>query len=257
MFRPRIIPVLLLKNKGLVKTTKFNKKKSKYIGDPINAVKIYNDLQADELVFLDIMATKNNTVINVDLVRRISDEAFMPFGVGGGITKIDEVDRILNNGAEKVILNTSAVKRPELIESIGNKYGSQSVAICIDIKKDFFGKEKIMIECGTKRTSLKLNTYLKELEDLGAGEIIIQSIDNDGLMTGYNIELIQKVSLGTKLPVVALGGAGNISDFERGFQDGKASALSAGSMFVFHGPRKAVLINYPDKDLIKNKIKWV
>ena len=156
MFRPRIIPVLLLKNKGLVKTVKFNKKKAKYIGDPINAVKIYNDLETDELVFLDVLASKNKKVIDLDLVKRISDEAYMPFGVGGGITKLEEVDGLLNNGAEKVIINTAAYKNPKLIENVANKYGSQSIAICIDVKKDFFGKERVMIIAGEKKTSINL-----------------------------------------------------------------------------------------------------
>ena len=151
MFRPRIIPVLLLKNKGLVKTVKFNKKKAKYIGDPINAVKIYNDLETDELVFLDVLASKNKKVIDLDLVKRISDEAYMPFGVGGGITKLEEVDGLLNNGAEKVIINTAAYKNPKLIENVANKYGSQSIAICIDVKKDFFWKRKSYDYCRRKK----------------------------------------------------------------------------------------------------------
>ena len=257
MFRPRIIPVLLLKNKGLVKTVKFNKKKAKYIGDPINAVKIYNDLETDELVFLDVLASKNKKVIDLDLVKRISDEAYMPFGVGGGITKLEEVDGLLNNGAEKVIINTAAYKNPKLIENVANKYGSQSIAICIDVKKDFFGKERVMIIAGEKKTSINLLEYMKILEESGAGEIIIQSIDNDGLMTGYNIELIKQVSNATKLPVVALGGAGSISDLISAYKEAKPSALSAGSMFVFHGPRRGILINYPDKESIKNKIEWI
>ncbi len=255
MFRPRVIPVLLLKNKGLVKTVKFNKKKAKYIGDPINAVRIYNDLEADELVFLDILASKNNKVIDLDLVKRISDEAYMPFGVGGGITKLEQVDGLLNNGAEKVIINTGAFTNPKLIESIANKFGSQSVAVCIDVKKDFFGKERIMIKGGEKKTSADLVRHIKHVQDIGAGEIIIQSMDHDGLMTGYNIDLIKKASDATSLPVVALGGAGSVSDFTKAYKEAGASALSAGSMFVFHGPRRGILINYPDKELIKNEIK--
>ena len=257
MFRPRIIPVLLLKNKGLVKTYKFNKKKAKYIGDPINAVRIFNDLEADELIFLDILGSKNNKNISLDLIKRISDEAFMSFGVGGGISKLEQVDDLLNNGAEKVIINTSAYNNPNLVESIANKYGSQSVSVCIDVKNDFFGREKIMINGGDNKTSINLIDYIKIIEECGAGEIIIQSIDNDGLMTGYNIELIKKTSESTKLPVVALGGAGSISDLISGYKQGKASAIAAGSMFVFHGPRRAILINYPDKKIIKDKIQWI
>lgn len=257
MFRPRIIPVLLLKNKGLVKTIKFNKKKAKYIGDPINAVRIYNDLEADELVFLDILASKNKKVIDFNLIKRISDEAYMPFGVGGGITKLKEVDGLLNNGAEKVIINTGAHKNPKLIEEIANKYGSQSVAVCIDVKKNFFGKEVIKINGGEKKTSTNLLEYIKIIEQSGAGEIIIQSIDNDGTMTGYNLEIIKKTSDATNLPVVALGGAGSISDLTRAYKEANPSALSAGSMFVYHGPRRGILINYPDKESIKNNIKWI
>jgi cyclase len=257
MFRPRIIPTLLLKNKGLIKTIRFNKKKAKYIGDPINAVKIFNDLKADELVFLDVLASKNKKVIDFDLVKDIGDEAFMPFGVGGGISCLDHVDRILNNGAEKVILNTEAYLNPSLIEEIASKYGSQSVSVCVDVKRNMFSNENIMIAGGSKKVKQKINDYIKVIESNGAGEIIVQSIDKDGTMEGYDIELIKKISKQTTLPVVALGGASNVSDFEKAYTDGGASALSAGSMFVLHGPRKAVLINYPDKEKIKKNIRWI
>lgn len=255
MFRPRIIPVLLLKNKGLIKTEKFNKKKAKYVGDPINAVRIFNDLEADELIFLDVEATTKGKLIDIDLVKKISDEAYMPFGVGGGIKKLSDVDLILNNGAEKVIINSEATRNLNLIAQIANKYGSQSVAICLDIKKNIFGRQKITINGGAKSTNLNLETYIRDVIQSGAGEIIIQSVDNDGMMTGYDLELIKRVSNLSEVPVICLGGAGKVADMIKAYQYSSASALAAGSMFVFHGRRKAVLINHPDKNQIKQSLK--
>lgn len=249
MFLPRIIPVLLLKGKGLVKTVKF--KKPRYIGDPINAVKIFNDLKADELVFLDITASREGRCVSIDLVKDIGDEAFMPFGVGGGISSIEQIEQLLKAGAEKVIVNTQAILNPKLIKDAAKVFGSQSIVVCLDTKKTLFGKYEIWIKDG--RENVKLNPIEKanEFEDAGAGEIIINSIDHDGLMTGYNNKLIKMVSDAVSIPVVACGGAGNLEHLREGYYKGNAHALAAGSMFVYHGPRKAVLINYLNKNEIK------
>jgi len=253
MNRPRVIPVLLLKEDGLVKTVGFNKKKAKYIGDPINAVRIFNDLHADELVFLDIEATKKGTVINLDLVKKIGDEAFMPFAIGGGIKSLDEVDKILKYGAEKVVVNTSIMNDISLVREISQKYGSQSIIGSIDVKKDLFGKKRVYTQAGKKKIKNNILETVKLLEGAGVGEIMIQSIDNDGEMNGYDLELIKLVSENTSVPVIAVGGCGNLKNMQEAIKIGKADAVAAGSMFVYHGPRKAVLINYPSKEDIRNK----
>lgn len=252
MYRSRVIPTLLLKNLGLVKSIKF--KNHRYIGDPINAVKIFNDLKADELVFLDITANKENRKVSLDFVKNVGAEANMPFSVGGGIKTIADIKEIINAGAEKVVLNTFAYNNPELIKEAVNEFGSSTIVVSIDVKKRLFKGQQVYIYSGTKSTGTDPITYAKKIEDLGAGEIILNSIDNDGLMTGYDIELIEKVSKQLSIPVVAMGGAGGLSDLALAIKVGYASAAAAGSMFVYHGPRKAVLINYPTKEELKNLV---
>lgn len=248
MFRPRIIPVLLLKNQGLVKTIKFQN--PVYVGDPMNAIKIFNDLEADELVFLDITATSENRLPNLKLLERISKEAFMPLAIGGGIKTLDDVKKIIDLGAEKVVINSSSVTSPGLIETAANLFGSQSVIISIDVKSGFLGKQKVYINSGKTATNLDPVQHAKNVENLGAGELIINSISRDGTMKGYDLELIKKITESVKVPVVALGGAGSIKHFEDAYLHGHAHAMAAGSMFVFYGPHRAVLINYPDKKLL-------
>lgn len=250
MFRPRVIPVLLLKNLGLVKSVRF--KDYRYIGDPINAVKIFNDLGADELAFLDILASNDNRSISLDFVRRVGDEANMPFSVGGGIRSIKEIQQVINAGAEKVILNTYAAENPDFIKEASDEFGSSTIVVSIDTKKSLFGKELTYIYSGKKATKYDPVTFARLAEEKGAGEIIINSIDRDGMMLGYDISLIQRISEAVRIPVVALGGAGNESDLQKAVSDGYASAVAAGSLFVFHGARRAVLINYPtQEELIK------
>ncbi len=243
MFRPRVIPVLLLKNLGLVKSMKF--KDYRYIGDPINAVKLFNDLGADELAFLDILANRENRSISLDFVRRVGDEANMPFSVGGGIRSIKEIQQVLNAGAEKVIMNTFAAENPDFVKEASDEFGSSTIVVSIDVKKNVFGKELVYIYSGRKATKFDPVTYAGLVEDRGAGEIIINSIEQDGMMQGYDISLIKRVSEAVRIPVVALGGAGNNNDLRKAVLEGYASAAAAGSMFVYHGPRRAVLVNYP------------
>lgn len=253
MFRPRVIPVLLLRQNGLVKSVKF--KKHKYIGDPINAVKIFNDFKADELIFLDITASKENNRISLDFVKKVGSEANMPFGVGGGLRTIEDIREIISAGAEKVILNTHAFLNTELIKEASDEFGSSTISISVDVKKSIFNKKKVYIYGGTKRTNMNPLDYCKVVEEKGAGEIIINSIDHDGLMQGYDIELIKEISQSISIPVVALGGAGSLSDFTDAVHNSYASAVAAGSKFVYHGPRKAVLINYPSKKVLKELFK--
>jgi cyclase len=248
MFRPRVIPVLLLKNNGLVKSEKF--KDYRYIGDPINTVNLFNRLNADELFILDITANAENRIIDIHLLRRIADEANMPFGVGGGIRNIDHIKNIIKSGAEKVIISTHAVKQPDFIKKAALEFGSSTIAVCIDIKKDFLGRSRIFIENGKKPVTIDPKQFAKKMEEYGAGEIIINSIDNDGNMNGYNIPLIRAISEIVTIPVVALGGAGKMTDFREAVTEGCVSAVAAGSFFIYKGKRRAVLINYPTQEML-------
>jgi imidazole glycerol-phosphate synthase subunit HisF len=250
MFRPRIIPVLLLKNKGLVKTVRF--KNPRYIGDPINAVKIFNDLKTDELVFLDITASMENRCISVQLVKDIGDEAYMPFAVGGGISRVDQIGELISAGAEKVVLNTAAGLNPLLVKEAAAVFGNQSIIVSIDLKKDIFHRQFIYLMGGTKKNECNLDDYVRRIEDAGAGELLINSIDRDGTMLGYDLDMIKGITTLTSLPVIACGGAGSLNDLHHAVISGGASAAAAGSLFVYHGARNAVLINYPEKEVLTN-----
>jgi cyclase len=245
MFRPRIIPVLLLKGSGLVKTVRFSK--PTYLGDPINAVRLFNDYKADELIFLDINASSAGRTISKDLVRKIGDEAYMPFSVGGGISDIEQIRELLSLGAEKVVINTSVPGNLTLIEQASKNFGSQSIVVSVDVRKRIFGSYEVMIKGGRERVNLALDQYIKEIEAAGAGELMINNIDRDGTMSGYDIGLVREVSGSIRIPVIACGGAGSLADMKNVYIEGGASACAAGSLFVFHGGRKGVLINYPSK----------
>ncbi|MDB4534298.1 AglZ/HisF2 family acetamidino modification protein [Vicingaceae bacterium] len=249
MFRPRVIPVLLLKGKGLVKSINF--KKYKYIGDPINAVKIFNDLKADELVFLDILASKENRLISLEFVKNVGEEANMPFAVGGGVKTIEDIRSIITAGAEKVIINTSAAENPQFIKDASDKFGSSTIVVCIDVKKKFLGSERAWVLGGTKSTKYSPIEFAKLIEKNGAGEIIIQSIEKDGCMEGYDIELIKSISEAVTIPVVALGGAKGVEDLKEAYYKGYAHGLAAGSMFVYQGVNRGVLISYPEKSELR------
>jgi len=249
MYRPRVIPVLLLKGLGIVKSVKF--KDYNYIGDPINAVKLFNDLNADELVFQDILASKENRTISLDFVKKVGDETNMPFAVGGGIKSIEDIRNIIKAGAEKVVINTYAIEKENFLKNAAEEFGSSTIVVSMDVKKKLFSKQQVYIYGGTKPTSYEPVEYAKRVEELGAGEIIINSIDHDGMMEGYDIELIKSVSVSVRIPVIALGGAGKPEDLRRAVTEGKASAAAAGSLFVYYGSRKAVLINYPKEEELK------
>jgi cyclase len=245
MLRPRVIPVLLLQGNILVKSKAF--KNHKYIGDPINAVRIFNDLKADELVFLDINASAENRLIDHEFVTQVGEEANMPFSVGGGIRSLEDIRTLINAGAERVIINSAAISRPSFIREAADEFGSSTITVCIDVKKKLFGGEVVWTDNGKKATSLDPVSYAKEIEALGAGEIIVQSIDKDGAMTGYDLALIRRISEAVKIPVTALGGAGSMDDLEKAHSEGKANGLAAGSLFVFHGKNRGVLITYPKR----------
>ncbi len=245
MFRPRIIPVLLLKDQGLVKSKRF--KDYTYIGDPINAVRIYNDLKADELVFLDIEATKENRVISTEFIKNVGEEANMPFAVGGGIKTISDIKTILSAGAEKVIICSHAAENPDFVLEASETFGSSTIVVCIDVKKAFLKGKKVWIKSGSKNTGADPVEFAKLMAEKGAGELIIQSVDNDGSMTGYDIELTKTISQNVSIPVVALGGAGSLEHLMQAYKEANATGLAAGSIFVYQGKMNGVLINYPER----------
>ncbi len=253
MLKTRIIPCLLLKDKVLVKGEQF--KNYKYIGDPINAVRIFSEKQASELCFLDIDATAENRIPDLNFITKIAEECDMPFAVGGGIKTIDDVKEILNAGAEKIVINSQAVENPLLIKEISQTFGNQSVIVSIDVKKNKNGKYEVYTHSGTKPTGLDPLDWACQAELLGAGEILLCSIDLDGSMKGYDIPLIKKISDKVKVPVIASGGAGKIKDFNTAIKKGHCSAVAAGSYFVFYGAKRAVLISYPDDKEVKEAMK--
>ena len=252
MLRTRIIPVLLLNDGGLVKTVKFSK--DTYIGDPINAVKIFNQKEVDELVLLDISVTRNGTSPNFLEIKEIVSEAFMPIGYGGGISKMEHFEKLFNIGIEKVILNSAIFTDKDLIEEAIKIYGSQSIVASLDVKKDLWGNYKVYSNSGKKKQNLSIESCIALIQEIGFGELIINNIDKDGIMLGYDLELIKKVSDMLTIPVVAVGGAGTITDFIKAINVG-ASAVAAGSMFVFQGVHKAVLISYITTDQLEQEFK--
>jgi cyclase len=251
MKRIRVIPVLLLQNGGLVKTMKF--KNHVYVGDPINAVKIFNEKEVDEIIVVDIDATREKRSPNIKWINEISGEAFIPMAYGGGISNLDEVKELFYSGIEKVILNNAAIHNPPLITSIAKLVGSQSVVVSIDIKKTFLGGQKVFGKNGTDNTGLEPVAFAKKMQDCGAGEIFLNSIDKDGTYSGYDLTMIEKISSSLSVPLIACGGASSISDFRKAVQHG-ASAVAAGSMFVFQRPHQAVLISYPSQTELKEQL---
>lgn len=241
MYRPRVIPVLLLNKDHLVKTIKF--KDNTYIGDPMNAVRIFNDLKADELVFLDITASKENRLISLDFVKEVGEEANMPFSVGGGVRSLDDIRKIINTGAEKVILNSFSTNYEEVRKAC-EEFGSSTISVCIDVKKNFWGNEKLYTKNGTEVIDCSVIEFAKIMQDCGVGELIVQSIDNDGVMKGYDIDLIKRVSENVSIPIVALGGAGDIGHLQNLNSHTTVNGFGCGSLFVYHGVHKGVLINY-------------
>lgn len=245
----RVIPSLLISNGGLVKSVRF--KDYKYIGDPINAVKIFNEKEVDEIAIIDIDATRNNRRPDIEKIQEIASEAFMPLSYGGGITKIEEVKALFYNGVEKVIINKSAHIKPALISETAKIFGSQSVIVSIDVKKNWISGYKVYTDNGKRDSKLNPEEFAKQMQDLGAGEILLNNIDRDGTFQGYDTEVIKKVSSSISIPLIALGGAGSLNDFKLATKAG-ASAVSAGSLFVFmKNSRNAILINYPSQANLK------
>jgi imidazole glycerol-phosphate synthase subunit HisF len=241
MILKRIIPTLLYSKNGLYKTIKFKNKN--YIGDPINTIKLFNDLKVDELILLDIDATVNKTGPNLSLINDVSNECFMPLCYGGGITSLKQAENVFKLGIEKVCINSEALNNLNLITQICDVFGSQSVVISIDLKKNIFGNFKIFSHSKNKYYRLTLESYLEQVVSAGAGEIFLTNINREGTMSGYDYQLIKKVSSAITIPIIANGGAGHFSHILKAFEYG-ASAVSCSSKFIYHGPHNAVLINY-------------
>lgn len=245
----RVIPCLLMKEGFLVKGKNFIN--HRYIGDPINAARIFSNKEVDEIMFLDISASLSKKDPDFDLIENVADECYTPFAVGGGIRTIEHIRKILYAGAEKVCLNTIVCEKPDFVEEAAKTFGSQAIVVSIDVCQEDDGSYTVYSHSGTRRTHYNLFDYVKLIEASGAGEILINSIDRDGTKKGYDIELIKQVSDSVKLPVIALGGASGIKNFEEVLHYTLASAVAAGALFVFHGSRDAVLIQYPNSNELK------
>lgn len=246
MLRPRIIPSLLIHDNGLVKTVNF--KNPKYVGDPINAVRIFNEKAVDELAIFDIDATVKGLEPNYSLIERIANQSQMPLCYGGGVKTVQQAQRIFELGIEKIALSSSVLKSPNLITEIADKVGSQSVIVVLDVKKKLFGGYEVFTHNGKKSTGINPFKFIEEAQVAGAGEIVINSIDQDGVMKGFDMTLIEKARQKTTLPMTVLGGAGSLADIKRVIDEHKIIGVAAGSLFVFKGVYKAVLINYPTKE---------
>ena len=249
----RLVPCLLLKKHGLVKTIKF--KNERYIGDPINAVKLFNEKEVDEIMLLDIEATAKNQEPNFELIEEIANECFVPLCYGGGVNSISQMHKIYALGIEKISLSSIAINDISFIKKAISIFGSQSVVVTLDYKKTFFGKKMMYVCNGKIKTKYSVDEFVRILNEVGVGEIVLNSIDNDGTMLGYDKETIKIISKITQIPIIALGGAGNLNDMIEVIKEADISAAAAGSLFVYHGKLKGILINYPKFDDIQSMMK--
>lgn len=252
MNKTRVIPVLLLRGQGLVKTEKF--KNPKYVGDPINAVRIFNEKEVDELVFLDINATPEGRAPSYELLADIASEAFMPMAYGGGVTTLEQVRKIFALGFEKVIINTAAYSNLNLIVEASAVFGAQSIVGCVDVRRTILGRYELCSNSARTRERTALNEHLAALVRAGVGEIMVNSVDRDGTMAGYDLKLLREVGVAVNVPVIACGGAGSIDHFAQAVEHAHVSAVAAGSLFVFIGPHRAVMINYPERKVLSERL---
>jgi len=244
MLYPRIIPTLLVHNKALFKTVKF--KDPKYVGDPINAVKIFNEKEVDELIVIDIDASKEGREPDYKMIKNIAVECRMPFCYGGGIKTVEQAQRIFSLGVEKIAVSSVAIENPDVISEMAARVGNQSVVVVLDAKKKMISSNyELYTHNGTKATGIDAVTFAAEMQKLGAGEIVINSIDQDGMMQGYDMNLINKIREVISIPLTVMGGAGTLDDIGKMIEEQGIVGISAGSLFVFKGKFKAVLINYP------------
>lgn len=251
-YRPRVIPVLLLQDGGLVKSRAF--KEHRYLGDPLNAVRIFNDLQADELMFLDITATRQGRTVSPELVASIGAEACMPFAVGGGIASLEQIGALLAAGAERVVLGSVAAERPDFVAEASLRFGASTLAVCLDVAKPFFGGSRVYTRNGSRKSAHDPVAFARLMQQQGAGELIVQSIAHDGQRQGYDTLLIRQVCDAVTIPVTGLGGAGEMAHLRALRAAAPVSGLAAGSLFVFHGLRQGVLLNYPERHTLGQEL---
>jgi imidazole glycerol-phosphate synthase subunit HisF len=248
MSLPRVIPVLLLRNKGLVKTVQF--KNHRYIGDPFNAVKIFNEKEVDELIFLDIDASKEQREPPYEYLKEIASECFMPLAYGGGIRNDGQIRKLIQCGIEKIIINTIALADPTFVKHVCSMFGSSTIVAAIDVKKNLLGKYQVVSHAGVKVKQTDPVQYAISLRDAGVGEIFLNNVDLDGTMKGFDIPFIKSITSAVDIPVIACGGAGSLDDVFKVIKEGHVKAAAAGSFFVFYGKHKAVLITYPEYHLL-------
>jgi cyclase len=253
MLQTRIIPCLLLRNEALVKTVKFDK--FRYIGDPLNTCRIFNELEVDELVFLDITASRENRLPNFKILQEITNECFMPLSYGGGIGDVETAEKIFRIGFEKIVLNTYPFENPAFITELANAFGSQSVVVAIDVKKSILWKYQVYSLSGTINQTRNPVEWAKEVEDRGAGEIILTSIDREGTWKGFDIELTASVAQAVSIPVIAHGGAGMVDHIREVVKKGHASSVALGNMVVFQGKDLGVLVNFPEHDELASALR--
>jgi imidazole glycerol-phosphate synthase subunit HisF len=243
MLKHRVIPCLLLRDGGLVKTLKFGK--PKYVGDPVNAIRIFNEKEVDELMVLDITASREGREPDFTLIERFAGECFMPLCYGGGVRTVEQARRLFSIGVEKICLQTAVIDDCALISEIASRFGNQSVIASIDVRKDIFGRRRLYASSAGKAHPLPWQEQLRRVVAAGAGEVVLNSVDRDGVMQGMDLELIREASAAIGVPLIAVGGAGSLEDIRAATAAG-ASAVAAGAFFVFHGPHRAVLITYPN-----------
>jgi len=242
MLKHRVIPCLLLRNRGLVKTLRF--KDPRYVGDPINVVRIFNEKEVDELMVLDIMASKVPCEPDYEMIERIAGECFMPLCYGGGVRTVEQARRLFALGVEKICLQTAALHDISIITELANRFGSQAVVVSIDIKRNWQGLPQLYAAASGKTLRRHWLDYLHSAVSAGAGEVLLNSVDRDGTMSGMDLDLIRRATTDLSVPLVAVGGVGSLADIKAA-TDAGASAVAAGAFFVFHGPHRAVLISYP------------
>ncbi len=245
MIAARVFPTLLIRKRGLYKGIRF--KDHKYVGDPINAVRIFNDKEVDEIAVIDIEGSRSGVPIDPEFVRQFAAECFIPLTVGGGVSNIDQAKALLQAGAEKILINSAAITRPALVGELASVFGSSSVVVGIDYKRSLFGKPVVVSHCGSRSTNLDPLEWAIEAAELGAGEIVMTSIDRDGTGEGYDTRMLARVTAAVSVPVAASGGLGALEHIEDVVRSARVSAVTGGSFFVFHGARRAVLISFPKR----------
>ncbi len=252
MLRTRVIPCLLLRGRALVKTRRF--KNPAYVGDPVNTVRIFNEKEVDELIVLDITATTDHRDLKYDLIEELATECFMPMAYGGGLRTLEQIEKVFSLGAEKVVLNTCIFMNPALVRDAAASFGTQSIVASIDVKTSWLGRSTVYVAHAGRPTRTDPVSYARAAEELGAGEILLTSIDRDGLMNGYDLDLVRTVADSVSIPVVACGGAGTFNHLADAVNAG-ASAVAAGSLFVYQGTNRSVLINFPSRQVLESTLR--